>query len=84
MKKIKKSTLKNILPSELYVNSMLGKRGHTSEFTKSINTKFKPKEYEELTELLLIIGVKKSAFIRYAIAQAKETIEKKLSLANEE
>lgn len=84
MKKIKKSTCKKILPSELYINSMLGKRGTNSDYTKSMNTKLKPEEYEELMLLLKNIGVKRSAFIRYAIYQLKDAIEKKIDAEQEE
>lgn len=84
MKKIKKSTCKKVLPNELYINYLLGKRGLNSEYTKSINTKMKPEEYQELMELLSSIGVKRSVFVRYAIDQLKEAIEKKLDAVHEE
>lgn len=71
----KQRQLKKKLPNELYINAKEGKRGQ-GELVKSINTRLTAEEYKELLELLNNLGVERSVFIRYAIAQLKTEVEK--------
>jgi len=82
VKKRKKNLYDNVLPDYLYHNAMEGKRGLDSEYTKSVNTKMKPEQYQEFMKLLTSIGVKRSNFVRYAIEQLIISVKDKIKLAN--
>jgi hypothetical protein len=65
-KKPTKYDYKRVLPTELYINEKKGKRG-VGEMPQAVNTRLTKDEYKEFLELLQLIKVKRSNFVRYAI-----------------
>lgn len=72
-KKPTKYDYKRVLAPELYVNAKKGKRGK-GELMKSVNTRLTTEEYKEFMELLDIIKVKRSNFVRYAIQKLSKEV----------
>lgn len=73
-KKLTKRDYKKILPSELYLNVLKGKRGK-GDMYQIVNTRVPKDEHSELIELLDTINVKRSAFVRIAIQKYMQEVK---------
>jgi hypothetical protein len=72
-----KKQLEIILPSGLYVNSKLGKRGK-GELKSSLNVRIAKKQFIDMMEKLNSLNISQSNFIRYAIKLGLDDIDNKL------
>ena len=86
-KKLTKASYKKILPAELYKNLREKKKGQGNSLLFAINTRLEKETYKELMELLNVVKVQRSAFVRYAITkymnELREDITKAKTAINE-
>lgn len=78
-KKLTKYEYKRILSHELYKNSKKGKRGTGGDMLNAVNTRLTDGAYIEMMDMIEMIGVSRSNFVRYAILQAMEEVKNKIA-----